>query len=396
MSVVAAKGFRATGVWAAIKGSGKPDLTLIVSDRPASAAGIFSANRFRGTDVELDVARLRATRGRASAIVATSGYANTMTGAAGRRDALAIGRAAARCLHVPEREVLVSSTGAIGFRLPVSRIVRSLGKAARSLAATKEAGVAAARGIMTTDTHPKLAEATFTDRGAVCTVGGIAKGVGMVAPHMATVLVYITTDAPVAPGPLHKSLVAACGDTLNAITVDGQMSTNDTVIVLANGAAMRRPLSGPGLAKFAAALHDVCAALARQLVADGEGATRLIRVTVTGALNAREAALAARAVADSALVKTMFYGRQANWGRIAQALGACGARFDPLRVTVRVGGYPAIRGGLLVKPRFELYSRLAEAEVPVAIDLGGGRARASVLTCDLTERYVRINAGYLS
>ncbi|MEK7474227.1 MAG: bifunctional glutamate N-acetyltransferase/amino-acid acetyltransferase ArgJ [Candidatus Coatesbacteria bacterium] len=396
MSITAASGFRAAGVWAAIKGSGKPDLALIVSDRPAAAAGVFTVNRFRSVDVELDEARLAATGGRASAIVVTSGYANTMTGPGGRRDAVAIGRAAARLLKVPEREVLISSTGAIGFRLPVPRVIRGLRKAVRALAATKEAGMAAARGIMTTDTHPKQAEARFSDGGRVFTVGGIAKGVGMVAPSMATILVYVTTDAAVPPAPLRRALVAACADTLNAITVDGQMSTNDSAICLANGAAACRALSGPGVRRFAAALHEVCAALARQLVADGEGATRLIRVSVTGALNAREAALAARAVADSALVKTMFYGRQANWGRIAQALGASGARFDPLRVTVRVGGYPAIRGGLLVKPRFELYSRLAEAEVPVAIDLGAGRARASVLTCDLTERYVRINAGYLS
>ena len=396
MSVVAAKGFRAAGVWAAIKGSGKPDLTLIVSDYPASAAGVFSANRFRGTDVELDVARLRATGGRARAIVATSGYANTLTGAGGRRDALAIGRAAARMLKIPEREMLVSSTGAIGYRLPVPRVIRGLRKAVRSLAATKEAGAAAARGIMTTDTHPKLAEAKFADGGSVFTVGGIAKGVWMVAPSMATILVYLTTDARIAPPVLRRALVEACADTLNAITVDGQMSTNDTAIILANGAAARRPLSAAGVRRFTAALHEVCAALAHSLVADGEGATRLIRVTVTGARTAREAALAARSVADSALVKTMFYGRQANWGRIAQALGASGARFDPLEVRVRVGGFPAIRGGCLVKPRFELFSRLAESEVPVEIDLGAGRGRASVLTCDLTERYVRINAGYLS
>jgi glutamate N-acetyltransferase/amino-acid N-acetyltransferase len=249
---------------------------------------------------------------------------------------------------------------------------------------------------MTTDTHPKLAEASFSDAGTAYTVGGIAKGVGMISPKMATILVFITTDAAIGPRLLRRALVAACADTVNAITVDGQMSTNDSVIVLANGAAARRPLSGPGMRKFSAALHGVCAGLARQLVADGEGATRLIRVTVTGARTPAEAQAAARAVADSALVKTMFYGRQANWGRIAQALGACGARFDPVRVAVRVGGCPAIRGGLLVKPRFELYSRLAEPEVPVEIDLKAGRGRASVLTCDLTERYVRINAGYLS
>jgi glutamate N-acetyltransferase/amino-acid N-acetyltransferase len=396
MSVTAAKGFRAAGVWAAIKGSGKPDLALIVSDHPASAAGIFSVNRFRGTDVELDVARLKATGGRMTAIVATSGYANTLTGAAGRRDAVAIGRAAARLLKIPEREILVSSTGAIGFRLPVPRIVRGLRKAVRVLAATKEAGQAAARGIMTTDTHPKLAETTFTCGGDVLTVGGIAKGVGMISPKMATTLVFITTDARIAPGALRGALVASCADTLNAITVDGQMSTNDSVIVLANGAASRRPLSGQGCGKFRGALHEVCGSLARQLVADGEGATRMIRVTVAGARSPREAEVAARAVADSALVKTMFYGRQPNWGRIAQALGACGVRFDPGRVAVRVGGLPAIRRGLLIKSPFEIYSRLAESEVPVEIELGAGRARASILTCDLSERYVRINAGYLS
>ncbi len=397
MSVTAAKGFRAAGVWAGVKGSGKPDLSLIVSDRPATAAGLFTTNAFCSPSVLLTVERLKATGGRARAIVGVSGCSNAMTGAAGLADAGRITHATARLLSIPAREVLFGSTGPIGPRFPVPRILRGLKAATRALASTAAGSLAAARGIMTTDKRPKQATATFVHGGVTHTVGGIAKGVGMVAPKMATVLVFVTTDAAVSAAALRKVLPGAAHDTLNAISVDGQMSTSDTLVVLANGAAGGPRLAGgAGLAAFARALHAVCAALARELVADGEGATRLFRVTVRGGRTAAHAERAARAVADSALVKTMFYGRQANWGRIGQALGACGVPFNPLRVTVDVGGLPAIRGGRVLPSGMAHAAAMAEPEVAVAVDLKAGRATATVLTCDLTEGYIRENASYLS
>lgn len=397
MSVTAAKGFRASGIWAGLKGSGRPDLSLVVSDRPATAAGLFTTNRFCSPSVLLTRDRLAATRGRARAIVGVSGCSNAMTGRAGLADARRITGRAARLLGVSAREVLFASTGPIGPRFPVPRLERGLVTGVRALAATPAASLAAVRGIHTTDKKPKQAEASFRHGGVVHRIGGIAKGVGMVAPRMATVLVFITTDARVAAGEFRRALAACADDTFNAVSVDGQMSTSDTLLALANGAAGGPALAGgPARRAFTAALHAVCASLSRQLVDDGEGATRLFRVTVRGARTRPQAERAARAVADSALVKTMFYGRQANWGRIGQALGACGVPFDPHRVRVSVGGVPAIRGGRVLPAGLAAASAMAEHEVPVLVDLGAGRATASVLTCDLTEGYIRENASYLS
>ncbi len=393
---MAAKGYLAAGVWSAIKDSGKPDLTLIVSRQPAVAAGVFTQNRFRAAPVVMSARRLKDSGGYASAIVATSGCANALTGRPGERDAYVISREAARLLKLNDRHVLIASTGVIGTRLPVNRVKRGLKKAVRALGDGPAAGLAAARGILTTDTRPKQAVAKFTDGASTFRVGGIAKGVGMVAPQMATILSFITTDAAINPRALQGALRAVAERTFNEVTVDGQMSTNDTAFLLANGAAALRPLSQAGYAKFLGALGDVCKVLARELARDGEGATRLIRIAVRGARTAAEAKAAARAIADSALVKTMFYGRQPNWGRLAQALGACDARFDPARVVVRVGGTLAIRGGVFIPPRFDILTKLAEPEVAVDVNLNGGRHASCALTCDLTERYIKINAGYLS
>jgi len=396
VSVVAARGFLASGVWSAIKGSGKPDLSLIVSERGASAAGVFTRNLFRAAPVLESVRRLAESGGRAQAFVAVSGNSNSLTGGAGIRDSLAVSRETARLLGIPLRHVLIASTGTMGRRLPVDRVKRGLKKAVKSLGSAPANGLAAARAIMTTDTVPKQSVAEFKAGSVTCHVGGCAKGVGMVSPSMATILVFLTTDAEIPAGPLRKSLQEAVAGTFNRITVDGQMSTNDTAFIMANGAAGAAPLSGTGLKGFKAALGGVCRELASGLVRDGEGASRTFRVMVMRARTATEADLAARAIADSALVKTMFYGRQPNWGRIAQALGACGAVFDPARVIVRVGGLVAIRGGMAVEPKFAMLTRLADPEVAVTIDLAAGRGNAEILTCDLTEKYIRINAGYLS
>ena len=396
MSVTAARGFRAAGIWCGIKGSGKPDLSLIVSDRPATAAGMFTTNRFCSPSVLLTRGRLKTTGGRARAIVGISGCSNAMTGCKGLADAARLTGRAATLLRIPAREVLFGSTGPIGPRFTMPRILRGLGTATKALAATPAASLAAAHAIHTTDKTAKQAAVTFRVGAVPHRIGGIAKGVGMVAPKMATVLVFVTTDARVSAAALRSLLPGAAHDTLNAISVDGQMSTSDTLLVLANGAAGGPGLAGAGLRALGVALHEVLASLARQLVVDGEGATRLFRVTVRGGRTAAQAERAARAVADSALVKTMFYGRQTNWGRIGQALGACGVPFDPHRVSVRVGGLPAIRGGIVLPAGMAHASAMAESEVPVEIDLKSGRGTATVLTCDLTEGYIQENASYLS
>jgi glutamate N-acetyltransferase/amino-acid N-acetyltransferase len=399
MGVTAAKGFLASGLHAGIKKSGKPDMALVVSARLASAAGVFTVNRFRAAPVGICIERLRQTGGRARAIIATSGCANAMTGQAGRKDALELTREAARELRLEEKHVLIASTGAIGTRmwLPLDVARRAIHNASGNLGCTAAAGLAAAGAIMTTDTKPKQAVARFHDGATALTVGGMAKGVGMVSPKMATVLVFVTTDAEVSPARLKTALAGAVGPTLNSISVDGQMSTNDTCLVLANGAASTRPLTSGGYRKFAGALREVLGSLARQLVADGEGATRLIEVAVRGAKTPAEARLASRAVGDSMLVKTAIYGEQANWGRIVQALGACeGLHFRPASVEVRVGGHPAIRGGLLVPVTPAIHKVLHGKMVRIEIDLKAGRYASSVLTCDLTEGYIKENAGYLS
>jgi len=399
MSVTAAKGYLASGLHAGIKKSGKPDLALIVSARLASAAGVFTVNRFRAAPVGLCVERLASSGGRARAILATSGSANAMTGEAGRRDAIELSRVVARELRVEERHVLVASTGAIGTRINLSleSARKAIHVASGNMGCTAGAGLSAARAIMTTDTRAKQAVARFRDGATSFAVGGMAKGVGMVSPKMATVLVFVTTDAEISPKNLKAALRGAAGPTLNSISVDGQMSTNDTCIVLANGAASTRPLSAGGYRKFAAALQEVLASLSKQLVSDGEGATRLIEVVVRGGRTPAEARMAARAVGDSMLVKTAIYGEQANWGRIAQALGACEElHFTPSRVGVKVGGYPAIRGGLLVPVSRPIQKALHAGLVRIDVDLKAGRHSAQVLTCDLTEGYIKENAGYLS
>ena len=399
MSITAAKGYLAAGLHTGIKKNGKPDLALIASARLASAAGVFTVNRFKAAPVAICGERLLSSGGRARAILATSGCANAMTGSAGRGDAIAWTREVARELAIEERHVLVASTGAIGtrLRLPLESARRAIHKASGNLGCTAGAGEAAARAIMTTDTRLKQAVARFRDGSTVLTVGGMAQGVGMVAPKMATVLVFVTTDAEVAPQKLRTALVGAVGPTLNSISVDGQMSTNDTCIIMANGVASTRPLSSGGYGKFCSALKEVLGSLSRQLVTDGEGATRLIEVGVRGARTPAEARLAARAVGDSMLVKTAIYGEQANWGRIAQALGACEElHFTPSRVAVKVAGHPAIRNGLLVPVSVAIQKALHAGLVRVDIDLAAGRHKAHVLTCDLTEGYIRENAGYLS
>jgi glutamate N-acetyltransferase / amino-acid N-acetyltransferase len=388
-------GFRAAGVRCGIKKTGL-DLALIVSDVPAAAAGVFTRSSVCGAPVELSRAHVR--RGRARGVVANSGCSNVAMGAAGARAAAEMARLAARAVGCEVREMLVASTGVIGRALPLAKLRRGIPEA---VAALSPAGFGrAARAIMTTDTYPKLALARARIGGRLVRVGGIAKGSGMIEPDMATMLAFLFTDAAVAPGFLRAALREAADASFNRVTVDGETSTSDSVLLLANGLAGHAVLLGPasaGAGRFETALGDVAASLARDLARDGEGATKLVRVSVAGAARAAEAERAARRIANSLLVKTAVFGADPNWGRILQTLGAgrvrlrlARARIDLAGVTVFRHGAPAGAAALA-----RAAARLRRArEVEIAVELGAGRASAQVWTCDLSYDYVRINAEY--
>lgn len=387
-------GFRAAGIRCGIKRRGL-DLMLIASDVPATAAGVFTRSTVVGAPVTLSRARVR--RGRARAIVANSGCSNVAMGARGLADARAMTAAAARALGCDPSEVLVASTGVIGQPLPLERIERGLPKAARAL---ERGGLAAAaRAIMTTDTVPKLAAVRVRIEGRPVTVAGIAKGAGMIEPDVATMLSFLLTDAAVAPPLLRRLLRRAADRSYNRVTIDGEGSTSDTVLLLANGRAghplLRDPASA-GARRLEGALGELTEELARAIARDGEGATRLVTVRIAGARSAAEAERAAKRVANSVLVKTALFGGDPNWGRILQTIGAGRITIRLTRAEVRLGGVPVFRGGASTGPaaRARAGRALRSPEVEVAVDLGAGRHAATVWTCDLSYDYVRVNAEY--
>ena len=390
--VTAARGFQAAGISAGIKRSRKPDLALVAAERPAVAVGLFTRNRVQAAPVLISKSRLASAR--AHAVLMNSGCANCMTGAAGMRDALIVGRAAAKELGIGERRVLLASTGLIGRRLPVPAVLRAMPKLILQLSRMRHE--AAAQAILTTDLHPKEAAAEALINGRRCRIGGMAKGAGMIAPSMATMLAVITTDAAISAG-LFRRLLRGCAErTFNTISIDGDMSTNDTVFGLASAAsgAVIRPGTA-SVTVFATMLEAVAARLAAMLVRDGEGASKLMEIEVAGARTEREAMACARQVACSPLVKTMLAGSDPNVGRIAAAVGAAPVRFSPQRLEIRVEGVRLVARGTVL-PIAESVTRrlLARPRVRVRIDLHAGGARGRMLTCDLTEEYVRINAGY--
>jgi len=393
--VTAPAGFTAAGVAAGIKRSGS-DLAVLHASAPCAAAGVFTRNRVKAAPVLLAMERLTGGAGTARTVVANSGNANACTGPQGLADARACAREAGRLLGVPEEQVLVASTGVIGVPLPLSKAIQGLEAACRQL--SREGGAAAARAIMTTDTRAKERAAAFTLGGRTVKVGGMAKGSGMIHPDMATMLCFLTTDAPVEARDLHAILAAAVGDTFNMITVDGDTSTNDMVLCLASGAAGGSPLTrGAGLDFLEAALRLVCRELARDCASDGEGARHLITVEVAGAASTGDARTCARAIAASSLVKTAVAGADANWGRVLCAAGYSGAAFDPDRAAVWLGDLPVAAGGAAL-PFDEDRARtiLRRPEVTIRVDLGAGPYSACAWGCDLTEEYVSINASYRS
>ncbi len=393
--VTSAQGFVASGVHCGIKPQRK-DLALVVSRVPAAAAGVFTTNKVKAAPVLLDMERIRSGQGRA--VLLSSGNANACTGEQGLRDAREMAHLVAEHLQVPEDQVYVCSTGQIGVPLPMEAIRRGVPEAVRLLGPD---GTAAAEAILTTDTGPKAGAVQVMIGQQVVTVGGMSKGAGMIHPQMATTLTVLTTDAAVAPAVLQAALRRAADQSFNRITVDGDRSTNDTILLLANGEAGAPEITGPGEALDAlqAALNAVTVRLAKAVAQDGEGATKLIEITVEGAQTDEDAERAAFAVANSPLVKTAIHGAGANWGRIMAAVGYSGAEVQPDRVTVRIGPVVvAERGTLAGGPeRLEQAGEhLMGQDVRVGVDLGLGRGIATVWTCDLSEEYVKENAGDLA
>ncbi len=391
---LAVPGFRAAGVAAGIKPEGL-DLALLVSDEVAAVAGVLTRSTVVGAPVELCRRRLRG--GRARAVVVNSGISNVAMGERGRRDAEAMAACAARAADVPAGQVFVASTGVIGEPLPMPRLRRGIEAAADAL--RPRGWRDAAKAIMTTDTFPKIATARARVGGRAVTVGGIAKGSGMIEPDMATMLAFVATDASAEPAFLRTALREAADRSFNRVTIDGETSTSDMVLLLANGvsgAPTLRSARSPGAARFQAALQQVCDALARDLARDGEGATKLVTVRVGGARSQAEAEQAARRIANSLLVKTAVFGGDANWGRILQTLGAGRVAIALERAEVALGGVTVFRNGASTGPaaRRRAAARLRRPEVEIAVRLGRGRGAAHVWTCDLSYDYVRINAEY--
>jgi len=384
VSVTAARGFLASGISAGLKASGRPDLGMLVSERPVSAGGLFTTNAFAAAPVQM--CRRRLLDGRARAVVVNSGQANAGTGPEGLEDAEAMAAAAAAALGLEPHDVLVCSTGVIGPRIPVPTAVAGIAEAAACL--TPEGGPGFARAILTTDRVTKQASVEASGY----TVGGCAKGAGMIAPDLATLLVFLTTDAVADPSTARHALRFGAAPVWNAVTLDDCSSTNDTVVLLANGASG----ATPGPPELAAAVNQVCMDLARQIVADAEGATTTLVVQVDGAASEGEARAVGRAVAGSMLVKTALFGKDPNPGRILQAVGASGARFVPERVVATLGGTPVIEAGR-TPPGFDpaaCREAMKEPEVVIRIGLGDGSGSATAFGCDLGYEYVRINGEY--
>ncbi len=399
-NVTSPQGFLAAGVCAGLKRSGRPDLALIFSKSPATCAGAFTTNAFAAAPVKYCRTVLKAST-TVQAVVINSGNANACTGKSGDDDTQTMADTVAGHLGLSPSDVLVFSTGLIGESLPMDKIVSGIAAAASTLAVS--AGQDAARAIMTTDTKPKALAVSLEAGGATVTIGGIAKGAGMIAPDMqpcrphATMLAFITTDAHVAPAFLDQCLESSLDQSFNRVTVDGDTSTNDSFVALANGTAGNDMIDEghPDASQFRDAFHHVAAELAKMMVLDGEGATKFVEIEVTGAVSGTDAKLAARAVANSLLCKTAWFGADPNWGRILDAVGYSGATIDPDRVDLHYDEAHVVAGGeagpasvddqvcVVQKPAFK-----------IRISLNIGEGSFTYWSCDLSYDYVKINADY--
>jgi glutamate N-acetyltransferase/amino-acid N-acetyltransferase len=397
VSVTSVEGFEAAGIAAGIKPSGNADMAVVATAdrRPVPAAAVFTTNLACAAPVQ--VSRAHLADGRAAAVVCNSGNANAATGEPGRRDARRMCELTATALGIPTTDVLVCSTGLIGIPMPMEPIERGIPSLCRALEPGPDAGARAARALMTTDTLPKESRASADlGDGRRIHVGGMAKGAAMLAPAMATMLAVLTTDAPVESEALHRALELAVRDSFNALVVDACTSTNDTVIVLANGASGGASI-GPRGAAFHAlvdALTATCDDLAHQMAADAEGATKLVRLTVRGARSSDDARRAARAVASSQLVQCSLYGQDPYWGRVLSELGASGAFFDPEAVDIAYNGITVCRDGVAA-PHDEAaaHASMKQRDIEIVCDLHAGSGSALVRFTDLTHAYVDENMG---
>ncbi len=393
--ITAPLGFTACGVEAGIKRKNRKDMALLASELPASVAGVFTTNRVQAAPVLLCKRHLAG--GIARAILVNSGNANACTGRKGAADALEMARMTADLLRVDIDSVFVCSTGTIGVPMPMQTVRRGARLAVASL--SRQGGPDAAAAIMTTDTRPKQAVRRLKIDGRVVTVAGMAKGSGMISPKMATMLAFLTTDAKVAPKQLQECLSSSVRLSFNSITVDGDQSTNDTVLFMANGASGGKALGPrhPAWKFFCAAVNDVCMELAMMIVRDGEGATKFVSVTVKGAASEAAAEKVARAVACSPLVKTSWCGADPNWGRVICAVGYSGAEFEPGRIDIALNGKPMVkRGQSAGVPEQVLRKIMSAAGFTLEINLHGGRSAFTIHTCDLSDEYIKINASYMT
>lgn len=396
--ITSAPGFRAAGLAAGIKKNGGPDLALIVSDQPCAAAAVFTTNQVQAPPVVFDRALLARNAAGLRAVVINSGCANAVTGEQGLRNTEATARAVAEALHLPADSVFVMSTGVIGAQLPMDQLLPGIARAARSLGDDDESGRAAARAIMTTDTRPKEVTLRTAVDGIPVTIAGICKGAGMIHPNMATLLALVCTDAAIDAEVLDIALRHAVERSFNCMTIDGDTSTNDTLLVLANGQARNRPLEAidtPAFEEFQEALTAVCVELAKLVARDGEGATKFVTIDVTGARSFAEARQIGRTIATSSLVKTAIFGTDANWGRVLAAVGRSGIAVDPERLAFWFGEVQLVAAGApLDYAEAAAHAALTGDEVRMRVELGLGDARATVWTCDFSHDYVSINADY--
>jgi len=391
------KGFRFAATACGLKKTGALDLAILSSDAPASAAAVFTQNLVVAAPVILSKKHLAASKGRMRAVVVNAGNANCATGAQGDSASQRTVDEAARRLGLPPHELFVCSTGVIGVQLPVEKILRALPMLARNRRPSARSFAELSLAICTTDTRPKTASSSFRMSGKRIHLIGCAKGAGMIHPNMATTLAFVATDANISPSLLQRTLRDVTGRTFNAVSVDGDTSTNDTLLVLANGAAGAPTIANASKAhrRFSAALEQVCGSLAQQIVADGEGAQRVIEIEVRGAKTESAAKRIAETIATSPLVKTAFAGGDPNWGRIFAAAGRSGVKFDPSLVEITMVGIKVLkRGQPLDFNERAASNKLLADHVPIVIHLHAGPAVARYWTCDFTAEYVRINASY--
>ena len=392
-TVVSPQGFLAGATYAGLKtyAEDKLDLGIIFSETPCVAAGVFTTNAIRSPSVT--VCQEHLTQGPVRGLIVNAGIANACVGEQGYQDAQHSSLLASQHMGVQPQEMLICSTGVIGVELPMSLIDSGI----KQIQPTKDGGHALALAMMTTDTRPKETAVSFQVGGRHALMGGVSKGSGMIHPNMATMLAFVTTDAAVEPGFLQDALREVADDSFNMLTIDGDSSTNDTMLVLANGVAGNQPISAGSAdaAVFKAALMEVCVHLARETARDGEGASRLIVVNMAGAKDKSDARLAARTIASSNLVKSAVYGADPNWGRVMMALGRSGAAVDETKVDLFVNGVCIMQGG---KPipfhRDAVVALMRGPEVSFRLDLHQGEGQATAWGCDLTEQYVIINSAY--